>query len=85
MPVERNSNSSLYIVITVIVGLMMFSLGFGSSQLAVSKDVTRNNARLESLEKTTIELKEADRELKSDLRELMANMQELIKKLPEPK
>lgn len=59
------------VIITVLVALLMFSMGFGVSQLTIASDVVRNTTRLDVIEK--------------NVDKLVISLDKLIDKLPNQK
>ena len=67
----ENNNKTYQVIITILVALLMFSMGFGASQLTMASDVVRNTTRLDNIEKS--------------VEKLVISLDKLIEKLPSPK
>lgn len=71
------------VITSILVGAFMFSMGFGSSQLAIVAEVKRNSVRIDTLELSAKELKLADTETRAMVDAHIGRVAGVIEKLVE--
>ena len=60
---------------TIVVGLMMFSLGFGASQLTIAGDVSRHDVEIKNLR---MEFRDERDRVEKQISELVGLMKETV-------